>query len=210
MPAAGQVRPSNGGCGSLDLGPDEYRVEADRGFPATLESARAGDESALTALYRGLHAKLLRYLIAYEPDQADDIASEVWLDVAAGLDEFEGDERDFRAWSFTIARRRLTDARRKSERVERRVAPIDSVRGRAGEGDDAPALAESDLAIRAALKRLAALPHEDAEVILLRVVGGFTAEEVAMLVQRPPATVRSRQQRAIGRLARADRSEQVA
>jgi RNA polymerase sigma-70 factor (ECF subfamily) len=176
-------------------------VEAERGFPATLEAARAGDEWALTALYRGLHAKLLRYLIAYEPDQADDIASEVWLDIAAGLEDFSGDERDFRAWSFTIARGRLADARRKAERDERSGAD---------EGDNVSALAESDLAIRAALKRLAALPQEDAEVILLRVVGGFTAEEVAMLVQTPTSTVRSRQQRAIRRLVRAERSEQVA
>ena len=185
-------------------------MEANPGFPATLEAARAGEEWALTALYRGLHAKLLRYLIAHEPDEADDIASEVWLDVAAGLADFAGDERDFRAWSFTIARRRLTDSRRKTERDQRRLVPMREVRSREGDGDDVPTLAESDLAIRAALKRLAALPHDDAEVILLRVVGGFTAEEVGMLIQRPTATVRSWQQRAIRRLIRAERAEEVA
>jgi RNA polymerase sigma-70 factor (ECF subfamily) len=204
MPAAGAVRPSNGGCGRPDVGPDEYRVEADCAFPDTIEAARAGDEWALTALYRGLHAKLLRYLIAHEPELADDIASEVWLDVAAGLDDFSGDERDFRAWLFTIGRHRLADARRKVERDEGRLMPTDGVR------DVVATLADSDRGIRAALRRVAGLPHEDADVFLLRVVGGFTADEVAILIQRSTATVRSRQERAIRGLIRVDRSEQVA
>jgi RNA polymerase sigma-70 factor (ECF subfamily) len=185
-------------------------VEADCGFPDKLEAARAGDEWALTALYRGLHAKLLRYLIAHEPEQADDIASAVWLDVAADLEDFSGDERDFRAWLFTIARRRLTNARRKAERDEQGLVPTNSLRSRGSDGDEVAARADSDLAIRAALRRVAGLPHEDAEVFLLRVIGGFTAEEVAMLIQRPTATVRSRQERAIRGLIRVDRSEQVA
>lgn len=184
-------------------------METDHGFQAKLEAARAGAEWALTALYRDLHAKLLRYLIAHEPDDADDIASDVWLDIAAGLDRFEGDEPAFRAWSFTIARRRLTDARRRGEREERRLVTMDSVRNR-GDGEDLVSLAESDLAIRAALERIATLSHEEAEVILLRAVGGFTAEEVGTLVHRPAATVRSIQQRAIRRLIRSDRSELVA
>jgi RNA polymerase sigma-70 factor (ECF subfamily) len=184
-------------------------VDADLGFRSQLEAARAGDEWALTALYRGLHAKLLRYLAAHEPDDADDIASEVWLDIAAGLDRFEGDERDFRSWSFTIARRRLVDSRRRDEREERRLVSMDSVSERR-DGDDVPELAETDLAVKAALRRIATLPHQDAEVILLRVIGGFTAEEVGELIHRPTATVRSLQQRAIQRLVRAGKAEAAA
>lgn len=39
-------------------------------------------------------------------------------------------------------------------------------------------------------------------MILLRVVGGFTPEEVALVLQRPTSTVRSIQERAIRRLMR--------
>lgn len=168
-------------------------MTGERGFHAQLEEARSGDARALTALYRGLHGRLLRYLAAHEPERADDIAYEVWLDVAAGLDRFEGDERDFRSWSFTIARRRLVEARRRDRHVPAR-----------GDGDDVTELTESDRAIRGALRRIATLPHQDAEVLLLRVVGGFTAEEVGVLLHRPTATVRSLQQRAIQRLLRTD------
>jgi RNA polymerase sigma-70 factor (ECF subfamily) len=182
-------------------------VDADSGFRAQLEAARAGHEWALTALYRGLHAKLLRYLAAHEPDDADDIASEVWMDIAAGLDRFDGDERDFRSWSFTIARRRLVDSRRRDAREQQRLVSMDTVSGRSEGGADVPELAEADLAVKAALQRIATLPHQDAEVILLRVVGGFTAEEVGELIHRPTATVRSLQQRAIQRLLRTAKAE---
>ena len=173
-------------------------MEADCGFTAKLEAARAGKAWALTALYRGLHARLLRYLAAFDPEHADDLASEVWLDIAAGLDHFEGDERAFRSWSFTIARRRLADARR--------LLPVDAL-GERGDAPDLPQPAEADLAVRTALERIGSLPHQDAEAILLRVVGGFTADEVRALLHRPAPTVRSLQQRAIQRLIQVGKAE---
>lgn len=172
-------------------------MENDHEFQRTLEAARAGDEWALTALYRGLHANLLRYLSAYEPQDADDIAAAVWLDIAAGLDRFEGDERGFRTWSFAIARRRLAEVRRRG--------PREASGARVRDGGN-----PSDLAIRSALERVTALPHEEAEVILLRTAGSLTVEEVGTLVHRPAATVRSIQQRAIRRLMRPESSELVA
>ncbi len=54
-------------------------------FPTILAAARAGEEWALAELYRDLHPRILRYLRALEPAEAEDLASEVWLDVARGL-----------------------------------------------------------------------------------------------------------------------------
>jgi RNA polymerase sigma-70 factor (ECF subfamily) len=181
-------------------------VDTDCGFEARLDAARAGEEWALTALYRSLHAKLVRYLKAHDPDAADDIASDVWLDIAAGLDRFAGDESDFRAWSFTIARRRLVDSRRRDAREERRRVALGAVSERFDD-DDLVDRAAADIAIESALRQIAALPHKDAEVILLRVVGGFTAEEVGAIIHRPTVTVRSHQQRAIQRLVRDSKAE---
>ena len=55
-------------------------------FASVLGAAQAGAEWALTILYREIHPKLLRYLASREPQEAEDLASEAWLDVAAGLD----------------------------------------------------------------------------------------------------------------------------
>jgi RNA polymerase sigma-70 factor, ECF subfamily len=53
-----------------------------------------------------------------------------------------------------------------------------------------------------ALARIRGLPAAQAEVVLLRVLGGFSAEEVAALTGRTAGSVRVIQHRALRRLAR--------
>jgi RNA polymerase sigma-70 factor (ECF subfamily) len=65
---------------------------------------------------------VLAYLRAQEPRQGEDLASDTWLKVAAGLPSFRGDASAFRSWVFTIARCRMIDHRR---HVGRRGAVID-------------------------------------------------------------------------------------
>jgi RNA polymerase sigma-70 factor (ECF subfamily) len=80
-------------------------------FGETLASAQAGGEAAFAAVFRDVQPALVRYLrvIASEPE---DVASDTWLQVLAGLGRFRGGEQEFRAWLFTIARHRATDAGR--------------------------------------------------------------------------------------------------
>ena len=54
----------------------------------------------------------------------------------------------------------------------------------------------------AALAQVRQLPAAQAEVVLLRVLGGFSAEEVAEITGRSPGSVRVIQHRALRRLAR--------
>ena len=91
-------------------------------FASTLAAARRGDRRALTDLYRAFQPRILRYLLTQEPKEGEDLASEVWLDVGAGLNRFEGTESDLLCWIFTIARRRLIDHRR--ARARRRTDPV--------------------------------------------------------------------------------------
>ena len=63
------------------------------------------------------------YLRAHGAAEPEDLAGEVFLQVVRGLDRFSGAERDFRAWVFTIAHRRLVDdapPRRAGRRRRRR------------------------------------------------------------------------------------------
>src|SRR5438046_2719647 len=73
-------------------------VALDSGFDAVLAAARTGAPWALAELYRDLHPAVLRYLKSQEPTEGEDIASEVWIDVAGALGRFEGHEPDFRRW----------------------------------------------------------------------------------------------------------------
>jgi RNA polymerase sigma-70 factor, ECF subfamily len=90
-------------------------------FEARLVAAREGSERALTELYRALYPGIVAYLRAVEPADADDLASDTWLDMARGPLRFRGDEHGPRAWAFTIARRRVLDLRR--QRARKYVVP---------------------------------------------------------------------------------------
>lgn len=170
-------------------------------FDRTLNAARSGEEAALTALYVRLHPVVLRYLRVIEPAEAEDLASETWLDVVAGLGRFEGDDRALRGWALTIARRRAIDVRRR--RARRNTVPVDPetlvTHGGAGDAEeDAMAGLELDIAIEG----LRALPRDQAEVVLLRVLGGLSVAEVARILGKRPGTVRVLQHRALRTLAR--------
>ncbi|HXJ62521.1 MAG TPA: sigma-70 family RNA polymerase sigma factor [Actinomycetota bacterium] len=170
-------------------------------FADTLSAAASGQEWALAALYRESHPGLLRYLRVMEPGDADDLASETWLDVAGSLVRFQGDEPQFRAWLFTIARRRVIDLRR--SRSRRRTEPVDpglipSVGAIADAADEAMQRMSSE----EALGRVAALPPDQAEVVLLRVLGGLDVKDVARIVDKRPGAVRALQHRGLKRLSR--------
>jgi len=93
----------------------------DRKFENTLSAAQAGEEWALTVLYRSLQPGLLAYLRSQRRNDAEDLASETWIAAARGLRRFRGDESDLRRWIFTIARRRLLDLRRDEGRRPRTI-----------------------------------------------------------------------------------------
>ncbi len=172
-----------------------------REFGAVLGAAKAGQHWAVASLFQELQPRLLRYLRDRDRANAEDIAADVWEAIARGIGSFEGDESGFRGWAFTIARRRLIDQRRKTERRKTDLA------------DDAtlsaiPALESTDLA---AIDRLSAqeavalitasLSDEQAEVVLLRVVGGLDTGIVAEVMQRSESWVRVTQHRALKRVA---------
>jgi RNA polymerase sigma-70 factor, ECF subfamily len=171
-------------------------------FQSVLSAAQAGAEWAVGALYRDLHPPLLRYLRANEPSEAEDLASEVWLDVAGGLARFEGDESAFRSWLFTIARRRLIDLRRRRARRRTDLVPLERLSERA-DPIDPLSIVDSE----GALACLAALPAEQAEVVLLRVVAELDSNEVAAVMGKKPGTIRVMQKRALERLAELVREE---
>jgi RNA polymerase sigma-70 factor, ECF subfamily len=177
-------------------------------FAATLAAARLGEEWAVAALWRDLHPRLLRYLrVALRDGSAEDTASDVWLEVAQGLCRFDGDERAFRAWVFTIARRRAIDAARKARRRRTSPAAPETIAAMSASSLDVDA--EARLALDSALARVALLRPDQAEVILLRVLGDLSVEETARIVGKRPGAVRVLQHRALQRLRDSMAAENV-
>src|SRR5262245_42396479 len=179
-------------------------------WPRILSAAQAGEDWAVALLFRAVQPALMRFLRARDPQEADDIASQTWLEVARALPDFRGTEENFRAFVFTVARRRMLNARR--ARFRRRVVPIDvhALADATPDRDDPAGTVLSRLDADAAVARIVELlSDEQAEIVLLRVVGGLAVEEVATIVGKRPENVRVIQHRALKRLARALRDDDV-
>ena len=168
-------------------------------FERVLAEAKVGAEWAITALYRDLQPSLLRYLRSQAPADCEDLASEVWLDAASSLIRFEGDETALRRWLFTIARRRLVDLRRRDGRRRAVLEPFELSMPFTTADPEVRLLAATEA--ESALARIASLTPDQAEVVLLRVIGGFTVDDVAAIVGKKPGAIRVLQHRGLKRLA---------
>jgi RNA polymerase sigma-70 factor (ECF subfamily) len=167
-------------------------------FGVTLAHARTGDEAAFACIFRDVQPALLRYLrvITAEPE---DVAGETWIQVVTGLRRFRGGEQDFRAWLFTIARNRAADAGRSRHR--RPSVPLDMTEAEQFTTPDAADQALEAVSTQAAMDLIKSLPREQAEIIMLRVVAGLDAGDVAKIVGKSPGAVRVPAHRGLRRLA---------
>jgi RNA polymerase sigma-70 factor, ECF subfamily len=168
-------------------------------FAAVLTAAQDGSEAAFSQLWRDTNPALIRYLRVMAPEAAEDVAADTWVTVLRGLTGFRGDEQAWRAWVFTVSRRRVVDQRRRASRRPKTVE-LDELRAEPVTPDAADEAIER-LSTRAALAMLTELPPLQAEVILLRVVAGLDTDVVARLVNRSSGAVRVAAHRGLRRLA---------
>lgn len=171
-------------------------------FDETLAAARAGGEAAWERIYRWLAPSLTGYVRGHGAVEPDDLAGEVFLHVVRDLHRFAGSERDFRAWVFTIAHRRLTDERRsRGRRSAVAVAPtvLAPLAGAGGDvRDDAHGRIE-DAGVREAI---AGLADDQRAVVLLRIVGDLTISEIAGVLGKREGAVKALQRRGLKNLER--------
>ncbi|HVL82519.1 MAG TPA: sigma-70 family RNA polymerase sigma factor [Actinomycetota bacterium] len=171
-------------------------------FEEVLAAARAGGDWAWRILYEDLAPAVLGYLRARGARDPEDLLGEVFLQVVRDLPGFEGDEAGFRAWVFVIAHRRLVDdVRRRTRRPETPVAHeqlepqpwTGSVEGQALD-------AVAGERVRAVIEGLVPAQRD---VLLLRIMGGLTIEEIAEAVGKRPGAVKALQRRGLAAVRRA-------
>lgn len=166
------------------------------GFDQVLEAARAGAEWAWRALYHDAAPNLASYARASRLPDPEDVVGEVFLRAVRGLASFVGDERAFRAWLFTLARNRIIDEHRKI--VRRRTEPVPAeMLTEIADAGDAEAEAMRAMAEERVRSALARLTPEQRDVLLLRILGGLTIDEVAFVVRKSPGAVKALQARGI-------------
>jgi|FLYL01.1.fsa_nt_gi RNA polymerase sigma-70 factor (ECF subfamily) len=176
---------------------DSLPVEA---FESVMEAARAGAEWAWERIVSELDPPLRAYVRRLGSDDVDEAVGETWLHVARGLPAFRGGAAGFRSWVFMVAHHRVIDQRRRSSRRPAacsdhqelgRLAPASP----SAESEAVAAIEEAEL-----MEVLGRLPAAQREAILLRVMGGFSTNEIARIMGRTPGAVNQLQQRAFRRL----------
>ncbi|MFE3739753.1 RNA polymerase sigma factor [Streptomyces sp. NPDC059134] len=173
----------------------------DAELTAAVLAAQDGDENAFRTVYRAVHPRLLGYLrtLVGEPD-AEDVASEAWLQIARDLGRFTGDADRFRGWAARIARNRALDHLRMRGRRPAVGADETELTGRAADSDTADEAMEA-LATGRTMELIARLPQDQAEAVVLRVVVGLDAKTAAQTLGKRPGAVRTAAHRGLKRLA---------
>ncbi|KUN85878.1 RNA polymerase subunit sigma-24 [Streptomyces bungoensis] len=163
--------------------------------------AQDGDESAFAVVYRIVQPGLLGYLRGIVGDDAEDVASDAWLEIARDLGRFKGDGAGFRGWTATIARHRALDHVRR-QRVRPRGTTLEQdVLELPGPHSTYEQALES-LSTARALELVRTLPTDQAEAVLLRVVVGLDGPAAARVLGKRPGAVRTAAHRGLKRLAR--------
>lgn len=155
-----------------------------------MRKARGGDEEAFRQLYREVQPGLLRYLRGLVGEDAEDLASETWLQIARDIRSFRDEGAGFRGWAVTIARHRALDHVRRTQRRPPVGLPVDQL----AELPDAQDTEERVLRIaatNATIAFIATLPRDQAEAVLLRVVVGLDAKAAAKVMGKRPGAVRT-------------------
>jgi len=204
------VRPPWPESASSYPGPQVVREPSD----PDLEALRSRDESAFEALIGRYHGPMMRLAMSYLRDRgaAEDAVQETWLTCLRTLDRFEG-RSALKTWVFGI----LLNVARSRHRKESRISPFTSLfRRDAGEGrgptvdqrrfgsnglwstppDNWSNVPESKLLDRETIDQvksaIEALPAKQREVLILRDVAGFDADEVCGLLSISAANQRVR------------------
>ena len=178
------------------------RSRRDLPVTALVDNARAGCPIAFEHLYRRFAGQVASYLRWHRASDPDGLTNDVFAQVHRKLGGFEGDDRSFRSWLFTIAHHRMVDDRRRSSRqpmVQGEVGVDDTTAADWGDvEEDAFALLSHD-SVR---ELLGVLSPDQRDVVLLRVVADLSVEEVARLLGKREGAVKALQHRALASLRR--------
>lgn len=160
-----------------------------------LPAAQAGQAWAARVLYEQLAPRVTGYLRARGAAEPDDLTSEVFLTVFGRLGTVTGGAAGLRAFVFSVAHARLVDdLRRRSRRgtAAEYAAENDPRTSPSAEDEGLAALQAGR--VREVLESLA---PDQRDVLVLRVLGDLTLEQVAETLGKSTGAVKQLQRRGL-------------
>jgi RNA polymerase sigma factor (sigma-70 family) len=177
-------------------------VDEDQRSDAALLAATPGDPAAFSVFYRRHVAAVLAYLAGRtgRPDLAADICAEVFAAALETSDRFDERRGPARAWLFTMASSRLTDAARRGtveNRARQRLAmPVIEL-----EDEDLERIETlQDPQLHAAGELLERLPAGQREAIRARVLEERDYSDIAAGISTSEHVIRKRVSRGLAAL----------
>lgn len=151
-------------------------------------SAKAGDRRSFQLLARRWHRKLVAHAwrLTGDPDAARDAAQEGWIEIVRGIGRLQ-DERAFPSWAYRIVSRRC--ARQIGAAVRRRELAQTAVAEPTAEHWEEPGAGLDHDRLRAAVR---VLPQEQRAAVALFHLEEMSVAEVAVALNVPVGTVKTR------------------
>ena len=172
--------PSLAGHTVTEEGPTELHDES------TLVDAAKRDPAALAELYQQHYSAIAGYVHrrVSDRDAANDIVSEVFLEMVKGIKRYRHRGIPFRIWLYRLATAQLSRWARRRHRwaLKRFQETMNHTRG-----DSEPLLDRETMDLV-----LSTLPHRLQTAIVLHYVEGISVAEIAKVTGSPVGTVKSR------------------
>jgi len=167
-------------------------------FAAVLIAAQHDAPWASTLLWVQYSPAVAAFLRSRGSAEPDDLTSEVFLAVFSHLKSFTGGEREFRSFVFSIAYRRLVDELRQRERRGTTVELTHDLDRRSSPSAEEEAL--NRVGEESTFELLDGLPDDQRNVMVLRVVGDLTVDQIAEVLGKRPGAIKALQRRALASL----------
>jgi RNA polymerase sigma-70 factor (ECF subfamily) len=165
-----------------------------------LAAAMQYDEAALGELYDRYETKIYTYIYRRTGDEAlaEDFTAQVFLRMLESIRDQKAWHSSFSGWLYRIAHNLVIDHYRRKGRQG--TVDIDEAAPTASEEHDPEATVAQSLdaeRLRAAIRRLT---DEQAEVVSLRFLEGYSISEVATMMNRTEGAIKALQYRAVATL----------
>lgn len=179
----------------------------DASFGQILTSARHGDGQAFAQLYEQMNRRVHAFVSYRGAVDPEGMVNDVFLKVFTSLHSFDGNEIQFAAWVFKIARNTLIDESRSRSRRPREapiedLGAVEDLQTTVHSHGDVEADALDRLGTDWVVEQLDALTPEQRDVVVMRVVSDLTIEAIAEVLGKRVGAVKAMQRRAFRTLAR--------
>ena len=165
-----------------------------------LNSAATFDEAALGELYDRYESRIYSYIYRRTGDNtlAEDLTAQVFLKMLEAIRNGKGWHSSFSGWLYRIAHNAVIDYYRQRDRQQQ--SDLEEAMGVVSSDHNPVVIAEANMNATRLRAAIARLTDEQAEVISLRFLEGYSISEVSTMMDKTEGSIKALQYRAVATL----------